>query len=456
MNNTLVVIMAAGEGKRMKSSTAKVLSKVNFKPMIDYVLQAAGGVSDQKPVVIIGHKGEDIKAYLKDRALYAEQAEQLGTGHAVMQAADEIEKSKCDTVVILTGDAPLITAETLKKAYTHHKENGFDVTVLGAAFDDPTGYGRLLIKDGCLTGIVEHKDATEEQKNVREINAGMYFFAADKLLYALKNLTNNNAQHEYYLTDTISVIRKNGGKAGAYIVENREEISGCNNRAELSAADRIMRLRIVKKLMDDGVSVINPENTYIEDTVKIGCDTVIYPGAVLEGETEIGEGCILYPNCAIKNCKIGNNVEIKSSTLMDSSVGSDTTVGPYAYVRPNSRIGSHVKVGDFVEVKNSTVDDGTKISHLTYVGDSDVGKNVNFGCGTVTVNYDGKNKFRTTIGNNAFIGCNTNLVAPVTVGDNSFIAAGSTITDEVPEDGFAIARQRQTVKNGWVKPKDKE
>ena len=236
-------------------------------------------------------------------------------------------------------------------------------------------------------------------------------------LLLCQSLPINNAQNEYYLTDTIEIIRSENGKAGAYIVEDKKEISGCNTRAELAYADKVMRLRINRMLMDQGVTIINPENTYIEQGVQIGKDTIIYPGAVLEGNTKIGENCILYPNCAINNCKIGHNVNIKSSTLIDSTVGNNTTVGPYAYIRPGSVIGAHVKVGDFVEVKKSKIGDGTKISHLTYVGDSIVGQNVNFGCGTVTVNYDGKNKFTTEIGDNAFIGCNTNLVAPVKVGE---------------------------------------
>ncbi len=456
MNKMQVVIMAAGEGKRMKSSTAKVLSKVNFKPMIDYVLQAAAGVSDKKPIVIIGHKGEDIQSYLQDRVLYVQQSKQLGTGHAVLQAEQEITKAECETVLVLNGDMPLITADTLQKAYAFHKEKQNSVTVVGASFEQPDGYGRLIIENGTLTGIVEHKDATEDQKKIQEINAGIYFFETASLLAALSKLTNNNAQNEYYLTDTIEIIRSENGKAGAYIVEDKKEISGCNTRAELAYADKVMRLRINRMLMDQGVTIINPENTYIEQGVQIGKDTIIYPGAVLEGNTKIGENCILYPNCAINNCKIGHNVNIKSSTLIDSTVGNNTTVGPYAYIRPGSVIGAHVKVGDFVEVKKSKIGDGTKISHLTYVGDSIVGQNVNFGCGTVTVNYDGKNKFTTEIGDNAFIGCNTNLVAPVKVGENAFIAAGSTITDWVPQDSFAIARQRQTIKENWIKPKDKK
>lgn len=453
--NTKVLILAAGEGKRMKSKTAKVLNKVLFKPMIDYVLKAAEGITDSKITVVAGHKKEDLIDYLGDRADFAYQDEQKGTGHAVMMAKDEIIKADAKTTVVLNGDMPQITSETLKKVLKYHNENNLMVTVVGAAYENPTGYGRLVIKDGVLEKIVEHKDCTEKQLSIKEINAGIYFFDTKYLLNSLKLIKNDNAQGEYYLTDTIEVIKEMGGKAGAYIVENREEIAGCNNRFELSEADNNLRMRVNKKLMEDGVTIINPENTYIEDGVKIGMDTVIFPGTVIKGNTVIGEDCEISSNCSIENCELGNGVKINISTLVDSKIGNNVNIGPYAYIRPQSEICDNVKIGDFVEVKKAKIDEGTKVSHLTYIGDAEVGKNVNFGCGTVVVNYDGKNKHKTIIGDNVFVGCNTNLVSPVKVGNNTFIAAGSTITDEVPDDAFAIARARQVNKENWVKPKDR-
>lgn len=452
MMNTGVLILAAGEGKRMKSKTAKVLNKVCFKPMIDYIIRAAKAVTDEKPVVIAGHKKEDIEAYLKDSVSYAYQYEQKGTGHAVMMAERFLEK---DEIVVLNGDMPLISPETLKKAVDFHRNGDFSVTVVGAEFENPAGYGRLVIKDNVLEKIVEHKDANEEELKIKYINAGIYIFKGEDLGYALGKINNNNAQGEYYLTDTVEIIKNDMKKAGAYIVEDKNEIMGCNTRAELAQADAYMRERINRKLMENGVTIIDPKCTYIEDTVEIGRDTVIYPGAVITGNTKIGEDCEVLSSSNIYESEIGNGVSIKTSTVLESVIGDNTTVGPYAYIRPLSKIGKNCRIGDFVEIKKSTIDDGTKVSHLTYVGDSTVGKNVNFGCGTVTVNYDGINKFKTTIGDNCFIGCNANLVAPVTVEDNSFIAAGSTITDTVPENGFAIARARQVNKENWVKPKDR-
>lgn len=455
MSESMVIIMSAGEGKRMKSKTAKVLNKVCFRPMIDYVITAAKEVSSEKPVVIIGHKGEDIKSYLGDTVSYALQQQQLGTGHAVMQAADLIRKENPEVTIVLNGDMPLITGKTLAQGLAFHKQHHFHATVAGATYECPDGYGRLVIENGILEKIVEHKDADQSQRAIKQINSGIYFFDTKMLLDALSRLTNQNAQGEYYLTDTIEAIKSAGGKTGAFLVEDQNEVFGCNNRMELAHADLLMRRRINNTFMEQGVTIIDPDTTYIQDSVSIGQDTTIYPSTMLEGETVIGESCLIYPGCHIKNCRIGNNVSIQSSTLMDSQVGNDTTVGPYAYVRPMSSIGNHVKIGDFVEIKKSTIGDGTKISHLTYVGDSKVGKNVNFGCGTVTVNYDGKNKYLTEIEDDAFIGCNTNLVSPVKVGKGAFIAAGSTITDPVPENGFAIARQRQVNKENWIKPKDK-
>ncbi len=452
MSNSTVIILAAGEGKRMKTKTAKVLNKVCFKPMIDYVVKAAKEISEEKPVVVIGHKAEEIKEHLKDSVNYSYQNEQLGTGHAVVTAMEYIENCESDTVVVLNADMPRITGDTLKQAIAHHETEGFGVTVVGASFDDPTGYGRLVIANNKLVKIVEHKDCSNDEIEIKEINAGIYLFNKKELIKALPKLKNNNSQNEYYLTDTIEIIED----AGAFIVADKDEIAGCNTKVQLAEADKSVRLKINQKLMEKGVVIINPECTYIEEGVEIGIDSVIYPNCVITGKTIIGENCEILENSHIENSIIADDVSVKTSTLLDCEIGKGTTVGPYAYLRPQTKVGEKCRIGDFVELKKTTIGNDTKVSHLTYLGDATVGERVNFGCGTVAVNYDGVNKFQTIIGDDAFIGCNTNLVAPVTIGNNSFIAAGSTITDAIPDDAFAIARQRQTTKLEWKKPKDRK
>lgn len=369
-------------------TTENNLSKINFKPMLEYPLQVAKALTEEKIVVVTSD--EKIKEYMNERAIVKDSfSEETGT------------------VIAIKGNLPLLTEQTVAQALSFHVENKNDATVVTAPEEDEISI--------CI-------------------------FESDKV----KSIS----------SDFSEILSKNI-RSGALIEENKTNLFAVSDTVDIAIADKILRERVAFSLMLEGVTIINPENTYIESGVLVGEDTIIYPGTVIEGNSKIGSGCMLYPNCAIKNCIIGDRVEIKSSTLVDSSVGSDTTVGPYAYIRPGSEIGNKAKIGDFVEVKKSKIGDGTKISHLTYVGDAVVGKNVNFGCGTVTVNYDGKNKSLTEIGDNAFIGCNTNLVAPVKVGNDAFIAAGSTITDEIKDGEFAIARSRQTNKKGWVKPKDK-
>ncbi len=452
------VILAAGMGTRMKSDIPKVLHKICGKPLCKWVIDASKKAGAGNIVTVIGHGADMVREVLGASCEYAVQAEQKGTGHAVMQAVPLIAADG-GYVVILNGDIPLITAQTIKNAVEYHKESGNAATVLTAVFDDATGYGRVVRENGNVKKIVEQKDASDEEKQIKEINSGMYVFDTKSLIYALEELTPNNAQGEYYLTDTIEILLDFGKKVGAYVIDDSDEIRGINDRVQLNEAETIMRRRINEAHMKNGVTMRIPESIYIEDGVEIGKDTEICPNVTLKSGTKIGSNCTVGTGSVLERAVIRDGVDILSSVIIDSEVGSNTHVGPFAYIRPNCRVGENVKVGDFVELKNSTVDDGTKISHLTYVGDSDVGKDVNFGCGTVTVNYDGKNKHRTTISDNAFIGCNTNLVSPVTVGKGAYIAAGSTITDDIPSDNLSIARARQVnkeVSQEWLNKRRKK
>ena len=450
MEHLMAVVLAAGEGKRMKSKNSKVVNKIYGKPLIERVYRAVDGAGISECVIVVGHRADQVKACMGDKVLYAVQEEQLGTGHAVMQVKQHL-KDKDGYVFVLYGDTPLISSDTISRTIEYHKKNNNSATVITAELEDPTGYGRIKRStDGGVVGIVEQKDATEAEKQIKEINSGMYCFNIKDLLAALKELNNNNSQGEYYLTDTLGILVNKGLKVGAVKVGDPSEILGINDRVQLHEASEIIKKRILNEFMCSGVTIIDPGSAYIDDDATIGMDTVIYPNVIIEGRTVIGEDCTIGPNSRIVNSRIANGVEINNSVVLESSIGNDTHVGPFAYIRPDSCIGSNVKIGDFVEVKKSTIGDKTKISHLTYVGDAEVGKNVNLGCGVVVVNYDGKRKNKTVIEDNAFVGCNVNLVSPVVVKESAYVAAGSTITDEVPENSLAIARSKQVVKEDWV------
>ena len=443
------VILAAGMGTRMKSKMPKVLHKVCGKPLSKWVIDASKAAGADKVCAVVGHKAETVKEVLGDVCEFALQAEQKGTGHAVMQAIDVIKNSKGE-VVILNGDTPLITAETINKAIEYHKNNGNQATVITAILDDATGYGRIVRdNDGSVLKIVEQKDASKEEKKINEVNSGMYVFDAQSLVYALDKITPNNAQGEYYLTDTLEILLSAGKKIGGYAISDNDEIRGINDRVQLNEAEKIMQKRINEYHMRNGVTMRNPESVYIEDGVEIGNDTKICQNVTIKSGTKIGSDCVIGSGSMLDRAVIHDGVDVLSSVILESEVDEGTHVGPFAYIRPNCHVGKEVKVGDFVELKNSNIDDGTKISHLTYIGDSDVGKRVNFGCGTVTCNYDGKKKYRTTIGDDCFVGCNTNFVSPINVGDGVYIAAGSTITEDIPENSLSIARARQVNKEGW-------
>ncbi|MEY8000846.1 bifunctional UDP-N-acetylglucosamine diphosphorylase/glucosamine-1-phosphate N-acetyltransferase GlmU [Clostridium sp. Mt-5] len=444
------IILAAGEGKRMKSSTPKVLHKICGREMVNIVIDVVKKAQIEDINVVIGNGAERVKTVTESRNVkYSFQDRQLGTGHAVL-CADDFLRHKEGTVVIFTGDSPLIKATTIKNMLSFHNNGKYKATILTSIVNDPTGYGRIIReKNGEVLKIVEHKDCSAEELKVNEINSGMYCFHIKSLVESLNKLRNDNAQGEYYLTDIIEILKSNGEKIGALPV-NFEEVMGVNSRTQLSEAEKVMRNRINRIHMENGITLIDPDTTYIGLDVTIGKDTIIYPGNVLQGDTTIGENCILYPNSRIKDSLIDNNVTVQSSVILESKIGESVTIGPFAYIRPESVIGKSVKIGDFVEIKKSTIGDKTKVSHLTYIGDAKVGKGCNFGCGTVVVNYDGKVKNKTLIGDNSFIGCNTNLVSPVKVNDDTYIAAGSTITEEVPEGSLAIARAKQVNKEGWV------
>lgn len=449
------LILAAGQGTRIKSDLPKVLHKVCGKEMVNHVIDNMRKANIDDVNVIIGKGADLVKEQTNDRNVsYSLQEEQLGTGHAVKCAA-EFLKGKKGTVIVFAGDAPLTKESTIEELINTHESNGNSATLLSAIVEDPTGYGRIIRdENGDLLKIVEQKDATEEEKLVKEINSAIYCFNGKSLKEALSLIDNNNAQGEYYLPDAIKIMREKGLKVSAFAGSTIEELMGVNSRLQLSEAEKAMRKRINEFHMTNGVTMIDPDNTYIESEVEIGNDTIVYPGVNLVGKTKIGSDCIIGMNSSITDSIVGDGTEIKISTLIEAKVGENTKVGPYAYLRPKADVGNGCKVGDFVEIKNAKFGDGSKASHLSYIGDAEVGKNVNVGCGVVFVNYDGVHKFRSVVKDNAFIGSNSNLVAPVTVEEQGYIATGSTITDNVPGRSLAIARQRQCIKENWMDKKE--
>lgn len=444
------LILAAGQGKRIKSNLPKVLHKVCGKEMVKHVIDTVKKAEIQDINLIIGKGAELVEEKTKDTGVtYSLQAEQLGTGHAV-KCAKKFLENKSGVVAVFTGDTPLIKQSTVESLINDHINNKNAATILTAMVDDPTGYGRIVRDEsGKVLKIVEHKDCNEEELKIKEMNSAIYCFDIELLVKSLDKLNNNNKQGEYYLTDVIGILKDEGYSIGA-VVTDIEETIGVNSRVQLAEAEEILRNRINTIHMENGVTLMDPKTTYIGADVEIGKDTIIYPNNILEGNTVIGENCLLYQNSRIKDSVIGNEVDIQSSVILDSKIGDNTTVGPFAYIRPDSIIGKSTRIGDFVEIKKATIGDGTKVSHLTYIGDAEVGSGCNFGCGTVVVNYDGKEKHKTIIGDHSFIGCNTNLVSPVKVGDNTYIAAGSTITAEVKEGDLAVARAKQRNISGWV------
>jgi bifunctional UDP-N-acetylglucosamine pyrophosphorylase / glucosamine-1-phosphate N-acetyltransferase len=451
MSNRFAVILAAGKGTRMKSKLHKILHPVCGKPMVQHVVDQVNNLSCENIVTIVGYGAEEVEKQLHGQVQFAMQHEQLGTAHAVEQSAPYLE-NKEGTTIVVCGDTPLITAETMEQLINHHETTNAKVTILTAEAENPHGYGRI-VRDasGNVAKIVEQKDASDEEQKITEINTGTYCFDNKELFATIKKVDNDNAQGEYYLPDVIEILKASGEIVSAYQTSDFDETLGVNDRVALAKAEVLMKKRINERHMRNGVSFIDPENTYIADEVVIGQDTIIYPGTIIRGNTTIGSDCVIGPNTEIVDCAIGNANEIKQSVITQSEIGNDVNIGPFSHIRPLSTIADDVKIGNFVEVKKSTFGKGSKASHLSYLGDAEIGENVNIGCGSITVNYDGKNKFLTKVEDGAFIGCNTNLIAPVTVGKEAYVAAGSTITDDVPASALSIARSRQTNKENYVK-----
>lgn len=448
-SKTCAVILAGGQGKRMKSDLPKPMFEVLGLPMLDWVIRACedSGISDI--CVVTGFNSEVIEKHLDGKYHTVFQPQRMGTGHAVMMAVDWLREKNESNVLILNGDAPFIDKATILGSLSLHEEKNNAVTVITAELDDPYGYGRILRHEDGIYGIVEEKDATAEQKKIREINSGAYWFNTQKLIHALGEIKPNNSQGEYYLTDSVYILINGGFRADAYISSNSGTVLGANDRKGLLLLNNTARFDIIDKLMDEGVEFTCTDGVTVGRDVKIGAGTAIMQGVILKGNTVIGENCKIGPNCVIENCTVGSGTVLNTVQAIDSVIGDNVKIGPFVQLRPGSRICTGVKIGDFVEIKNSVIGKNTSVSHLTYVGDSDVGSGVNFGCGVATANYDGENKFRTVIGDDAFIGCNTNLVAPVKIGNGAYTGAGSTITRDVPDGALAVERGDTKIVEGF-------
>ncbi|MEG2348389.1 MAG: bifunctional UDP-N-acetylglucosamine diphosphorylase/glucosamine-1-phosphate N-acetyltransferase GlmU [Clostridia bacterium] len=453
MSKVKAIIMAGGKGTRMKSELPKVLHKVYDRCIIDYVCDACEDSKIDDLYVIVGHKHEMVENNLLHRknVKCILQKDQLGTGHAAMQAKNYIEDD--DYVVIVNGDMPLISSYTIKSFISFLQMGNYDGALASAVFDKIPPYGRV-IRDayGNLQKIVEQKDCNDEELSIEEVNIGLYCFKGKLLKEAFNKLDNNNAQHEYYITDIPYHIIKNGGKIGVYMIQNSDETQGINSRSDLAIVTRTLLENTRETHMANGVTIIDPSSTYISLDAKIGRDTILYPGTNIQGETTIGENCIIGPNSHLISSIVGNNVIVETSKITNSIIKDGSKIGPFAHIRPDTIINENCKIGSFVETKNSSIDTGSKIPHHIYVGDSDIGKNVEIACGVITANMNTNfKKNRTTIKDNAFVGCNSTLLAPITIGTNSIIGAGSVITKDVPDDSLAIARQNQTTKLNYIK-----
>lgn len=445
------IILAAGKGTRMKSKLYKVLHQVCGKAMVDHVLTQIEKNKMDNVVTVVGYGAQDVEEALGDRTKYVLQKQQLGTGHAVLQTEDLLGNLDGETLIV-SGDTPLFTAETLAHLLEYHEAKQAAATVLTSIAPDPTGYGRIVRNEiGIVEKIVEQKDASAKEQAISEINTGVYCFDNKTLFDALHLLTNDNAQGEYYLTDVIGILKQRGDIVAAYQMDDFDESMGVNDRIALAKANQVMRNRINTQLMKSGVTLLDPENTYIDADVKIGSDTVVEGGVSIKGNTTIGSDCFIGAHSEIIDSVIHDSVKVLASCIEKSEMHTGSDIGPYSHLRPKAEIGERAHLGNFVEIKKSLIGNGTKVGHLTYVGDATLGENINVGCGVVFVNYDGTAKHHTNVGNHAFIGSNSNLIAPLEIAEDSFIAAGSTITDGTEKFDMAIARARQVNKPGYAK-----
>ena len=448
------IILAAGKGTRMKSELVKVLHPLLGLPMLSYPIELSlNGIKAEKTIVVVGHQADRIQEMFNDFKIdFALQKEQLGTGHAVLQAIPFLQ-SFSGTVLILCGDVPLVKVETLRSFIDTYKENKSTLSVLTAVVEEPFGYGRILRNsEGWLEKIVEEKDASEKERMIREINTGIFCVKAPFLMGGLREIGKENAQGEYYLTDLVEIAKKKGLRCSAHIVADPVEVMGINTRVDLAVANEKLRQEKLKDLMLSGVTIVDPKTTYVDRTVEVGKDTLLYPNCHLQGRTKIGERCIIEPNSKVSDSIIGNDVTIRSnSVITESKIEEGASIGPFAHLRPLSEVKAKAKIGNFVEVKKSVIGKGSKANHLAYIGDSFLGEDVNIGAGTITCNYDGFEKHQTIIGNRVFVGSNVELVAPVKVGNGSSIGAGTTVTKDVPEGALAISRVKQKNIKGWSK-----
>jgi bifunctional UDP-N-acetylglucosamine pyrophosphorylase/glucosamine-1-phosphate N-acetyltransferase len=443
------LILGAGKGTRMNSEIPKVIHRVNGVPMIKKILNVLGEVGVLENILILGHKKEEVLKELGN-VEFVVQEEQLGTGHAVMMAKEKFQNYSGD-IMVLCGDTPLLKPETLKNLYLTHKKTGSVTTILTSIYENPFGYGRIVKELDKIKGIVEEKEANEEIKKIKEVNAGVYCFNSKELFKALEKVKSDNLKGECYLTDVIGIQVEEGKEVATYCLDDNMEILGVNSKVELSIAEKVLRERKNLELMEEGVILIDSNTVYIEEQVKIGRDTIIYPNTIIQGKTEIGENCKILGNTRIIDCIIGDGVEIESSVLEESIIEKNCTIGPFAHLRPLAHLKEKVHIGNFVEVKKSILETGVKVGHLTYLGDATIGEHTNIGAGTITCNYDGVNKYKTTIGKKVFIGSDTMLVAPVFIGDNAVTGAGSVITKDVPKNSLGVERNKQIIKIDWRK-----
>ena len=453
MTHPHIVILAAGKGTRMKSALPKVLHRAGELPLIEHVLRTADSLRPATTILIVGHQAEIVQEALGKRLglQFATQQPQLGTGHALLQAEPALQ-GRQGTVVLLSGDVPLLRASTLEKLVAVHAERGAAATVLTAVIEEPDGYGRIVRDgDGRITAIVEHKDATAEQREIAEINSGIYAFDLAPLFGALKEVGASNAQGEYYLPDLVSIYRSRGLVVETVVADDPEEILGVNSRKELAYVTSILKSRTNEALMEAGVTIVDPASTFIGPDVTVGTDTTIHPGVYLEGRTSIGSGCVIHSGVRIVDATVDEGVTINNfCVIVESHVSRGAKIGPFAHIRPQSDVGEDAHIGNFVELKKTTLGKGSKANHLAYLGDATIGERVNVGAGTITCNYDGVAKHPTIIEDGAFIGSDSQLIAPVRVGKGAYVAAGSSITLDVPDDALGIARSRQANRDGWA------